>query len=437
MATGGDPPIEVEEIAVCLDRATAHGKHFLVAVSGGADSICLMHLTARWAARRGNVRVSVATVDHRLRPGSATEARSVARDAAELGLPHATLAWEGPRPETGIQSAARDARRRLLLRHATAIGAQVLLLAHTRNDQAETLLMRLARGSGVDGLAAMRATTTLGGLAIVRPLLAMDRSRIEATLRASGVAWLTDPSNDCIDFERTRLRRTAPVLAGLGLTQPQIARSARRLGRASEALEALATGLLEPGAGCVAFHPFGFARIDWQSVLRQPAELRLRLLASIVSAVGGAPPPLSLARLEALTEGRNWQLPAGRTFARVAFSRSHTGALMVLREHRRHHPAPALLQAGSATPFDGRFVVRLNRPIACATLRWLGEAGDRYWGRDIGRPDGIPAAALATLPVLWIGERPCAVPHLGYYDGGVTPEDMSVTFPASPAGLGS
>ena len=173
----------------------------VLAVSGGADSTALMHLAARWVLRSPSApKLHVASVDHGLRPEAATEAEQVVAQAKALGLGARTLRWEGQKPAAGIQDAARRARYALLLELAIEVARDVLgdlpstaiVTAHTADDQAETVLMRLARGSGVDGLAAMPVVTRvermsladggMEGVALLRPLLAVPRARLVATL---------------------------------------------------------------------------------------------------------------------------------------------------------------------------------------------------------------------------------------------------------------
>ena len=158
----------------------------VLAVSGGPDSIALMWLAARWrrALKRGPRLIAV-TVDHGLRPEAAREAREVKRLARTLELPHRTLRWTGTKPKTGLPAAAREARYRLLAQAARASGATHILTAHTRDDQAETLLMRMLRGSGIAGLAAMARETDRGGVRLARPLLDVSKSQLIATLEES------------------------------------------------------------------------------------------------------------------------------------------------------------------------------------------------------------------------------------------------------------
>ena len=148
----------------------------VLAVSGGPDSLALMWLAARWrrALTRGPRLIAV-TVDHGLRPEAAREARDVKHLARTLDLPHRTMRWNGAKPKTGLPAAARTARYRLLVQAARANGATHILTAHTRDDQAETLLMRMLRGSGIAGLAAMARETEREGLMLARPLLDISK----------------------------------------------------------------------------------------------------------------------------------------------------------------------------------------------------------------------------------------------------------------------
>lgn len=165
----------------------------VVAVSGGPDSICLMRLAA--ACRADLPPLAVATVDHGLRDGSAAEAGFVLDQARALGLPAHALRWDGPKPARAVQERAREARYALLDALCRSTGASHLLTAHTLDDQAETILFRLARGSSLGGLAGMRALVRRDGVSHARPLLGVSRVRVAATCAAGGWLSLDDPSN--------------------------------------------------------------------------------------------------------------------------------------------------------------------------------------------------------------------------------------------------
>src|SRR6185295_1697765 len=203
-----------------------------LAVSGGSDSTALMVLFAQWLAQSGQSPADtiVLTVDHGLRQQSRAEAEWVAQMAAGLGFRHAILPWAGAKPKTGVQAAARAARYRLLAEFMGGTGLGVLMTAHTAYDQAETLLMRLARGSGLDGLAAMAPTAPLesatcgrgGKIVLVRPLLDVAKASLKAALVARGVPWLEDESNAALVFERSRWRAAGATLTQLGLQRDSL-----------------------------------------------------------------------------------------------------------------------------------------------------------------------------------------------------------------------
>src|SRR5213083_1172742 len=215
----------------------------VLAVSGGPDSIALMWLAARWrrALKRGP-RLIALTVDHGLRPEAAREARDVKRLAAELDLPHRTLRWNGAKPKTGVPAAARAARYRLLMKAAQASGATHIFTAHTRDDQAETLLMRMLRGSGIAGLAAMARESERDGLLLARPFLDISKSQLIATLKKARVGFAEDPTNRDTSFTRPRLRTLMPLLAAEGGDTRNLVRLASRLARANAAVEVLVDG---------------------------------------------------------------------------------------------------------------------------------------------------------------------------------------------------
>ena len=230
-----DPAPElVARFAAELDRLVPAGAKIGVAVSGGPDSLALLLLAA--AARPGAIQA--ATVDHALRPQSAAEATQVARLCEQLGLQHSTLVaqWDRP-PETAIQERARDERYRLLAGWSGEQQLAAVATAHHADDQAETFLMRLGRGAGVRGLAAMRAAGPLPGSTerLIRPLLGWRRAQLGEICRAAGLEPVRDPANDDQRFERVRMRQ---ALAGADWLDPEaIAHSAANLAGADVALE--------------------------------------------------------------------------------------------------------------------------------------------------------------------------------------------------------
>jgi tRNA(Ile)-lysidine synthase len=286
-----------------------------VAVSGGGDSLALMHLLVRWAARRGEAPPRVLTVDHGLQEHSAADARQSVRWAKEAGLKAHLLRHGGPAPKADIEAEARQSRYRLMGRWCAAHGVEALYVAHSREDLAETFLLRLARGSGVDGLAAMRAVSRypvegFARLRVVRPLLQFGRDDLRAHLSALGQAWLEDPMNGDPRFARTRIRAALSSLSEAGLSAARIAQAAGHLARARDALDAVTAAVVRQACHV----SDGAVHVERAALLAAPREVGLRVLAHLLMAVGGQGYRPRFERLEglfaAVAEGR---LRGGRT----------------------------------------------------------------------------------------------------------------------------
>ncbi len=269
----------------------------VLAVSGGPDSVALMWLAARW--RKGfsrGPRLIAVTIDHGLRADAAREAREVKRLARRLDIEHRTLRWTGVKPRRGVPAAARDARYRLLAQAARAARTTHVLTAHTRDDQAETLLMRLLRGSGIAGLSAMARESERDGIRLVRPLLDLPKSRLIATLNKAKIAFADDPTNRDTAFTRPRLRALLPLLAAEGGDARGLARLAARLARANEAVEVLTDGAERYLA--LGNDP-SRSGLDARAFAGLPDEIRLRLLRRSLDRLGHEG-PAELGKVEAL-----------------------------------------------------------------------------------------------------------------------------------------
>ncbi len=396
----------------------------VIAVSGGSDSTALMHLMARWRAplpKPAPILV-IATVDHGLRPGSADETEAVAVAAAELRLAHRTLRWTAPKPATAIQAEARSARYRLLTALAVTFPNPALVTAHTRDDQAETVLMRLARGSGIDGLSGIGASRPAEpplAVALERPLLGVAKARLVATLRASSIAWSEDPSNRNPDFERTRWRQARSTLDNLGLDSKAIARSAARLRRAAQALATIADAAWHALADT---HHGAYTSLDLAMFEAQPSEIRLRLLMRALQACGGAGMPPSLSQSEALlaligTSSFRRQALAGCLIERGARQ------IRIYRECGRGLPVLALAP-GVTGIWDNRFDVTLADAAGVpGIVSALGSDGLKS-AREINASVKLPARIAHALPSFWRHGALIAVPHLGI-EGGVRADEQS------------
>jgi tRNA(Ile)-lysidine synthase len=339
-------PISAVE-ATRLFHPLAQACALVLAVSGGPDSTALLVLAARWRGTRKKApKLLAVTIDHGLRPQSAHEARSVQRLARSLGVPHRILRWEGRKPRTGVQEAARAARYRLLAAVARTAKADHILTAHTLDDQAETVLIRMSRGSGITGLGAMKEVTPLPvarsarrspdeakrnpgrcsriapsrvedareraygsmratageQLLLVRPLLEIPKARLIATLERAGIEYADDISNRDPRFARARWRDVMPALAREGLDAPRIALFARRLQRAEIALESavdVAATDVSEGAWGNSWENAGPIVLDAEKFLLLPAEIALRLLGRAIAHAGDEGSP-RLGKLETL-----------------------------------------------------------------------------------------------------------------------------------------
>lgn len=302
----------------------------ILAVSGGPDSVALMWLAARW--RRGLKRgpdLTVVTIDHGLRAEAAREAREVKRLAKSFDLPHRTLRWTGAKPKTGLPAAAREARYALLAGAARKIGAIHVMTAHTRDDQAETVLMRMARGSGLAGLSAMSVESERDGVRIVRPLLQVPKSRLVATLDRAKLGYAVDPTNTDANFTRPRLRGLMPALAAEGIDARNLHRLAARMARADAALDLMADGaerflaLRNPGRSPEA--------IDADAFMGLAEEIRVRMLLRMIDAVGHEG-PAELGKVESLSQAMEQATQAGGNG--ILLKQTLAGAVISLTRNR-------------------------------------------------------------------------------------------------------
>jgi tRNA(Ile)-lysidine synthase len=317
------------------------------------------------------------------------------------GLSHVTLRGDGPPPTHNIQAEARALRHGLLRRWCRVHGVLHLLLAHNLEDQAETVLLRLARGSGVGGLSGMAAITWTPEVRVVRPLLSVPRAVLEGRLTERGQPWVRDPSNDDAAYGRVRMRRLLPVLAGEGADAARIAATARRLGAARQVVEDAVARLL---AEAVAPHPAGMVWLDPAAFRTAPAEVGLRSLRTVLAVVGGRPFGPRADRAEAVLR-RLGEAPMTLGGCRLLLQRD--GQILVVREARA---LPMVdLRPGLEVLWDGRFRVTL---AADAPPGQVGPLGGKGWAqvKDGAGLMPLPAAARLTLPAVWRDGLVIAVP---------------------------
>lgn len=356
-----------------------------LAVSGGGDSMAMLALAHEWARVFG-VGLHVVTVDHGLRADSGAEAAFVAEECAAMGHPHTTLTWHWD-GAGNLQDAARRARLRLIGDWRGDIAH--VLFAHTLDDQAETLLMRLARGSGVEGLSAMAERRDMGGWVLLRPLLAETRAELRHHVTVLKVPFVDDPSNEDERYDRVRLRK---AIVALGLDPAALAATARRMSRARAALAARAADVART---CVQERPTGDLVIDRDAFARVERDTQLRLLAAAVQWIATAPYRPRAAALEALLDRALGG--AGGTLQGTEL-RVLGDSLHLLREYEplRGHA----LDVEEGRLWDGRWHVEAPG-LRGLTIRALGPEG---WAQ-LPRASSPPFHLSRTLPALFEGDR--------------------------------
>ena len=382
----GDPAARIRS---ALDRLAGDLPSIGLAVSGGGDSIALMHVAAEWAQGR---RVMVATVDHGLRQGSAAEAEAVGRRARALGLSHATLLWRRDTRAGNLMAQARDARLRLLSGWALRNELPAVALGHTADDLAETLLMRLARGSGVDGLSAMAEWRDAFDMRWLRPMLGTGRRELRDWLTARDIGWIDDPTNDNSDYDRVRARQ---AIAALGLEVEGLARAAGHIAEARDALADYAALL-----SAEASFDRGSLILPRGPLRDAPPEIRRRILVAAGRWVTGADyPPRRATLLHALSA----VLSQGRVTLDGTMIAPTGAGLRIARE------AAAALRAGAtAEPvWDRRW-----RVTGLAPGQQLAALGPEAPSRLPWRDSGLLRDEAAASPAIWQDGRLVGAPLL-------------------------
>lgn len=410
----GDAPLSETEFAEAMAALGPFERRpaLAVAVSGGADSLALCLLAIQWAQRREGSAIAL-TVDHRLRAGSTAEAEQVGEWLKARAIRHRILTWRGVKPRAAIQEQARHARYALLTRWCRRVGILHLLLGHHRRDQAETVALRISRGSGEAGLAAMAGAVELPGVRLLRPLLNTSPSRLRKVLVAQGQPWLEDPSNRDGRFSRTLARK---ILADQPTMEAALLRRASRMaGERVHHDRAVARVV----AQCVCLHPAGFATIDASCLVAAPLPIAVTALRHVIAGIGGNAYPPSSEKV-------------ARIFDRVVVRREITGGslghcrvvwlndcVLVCRE-ARNLPPPLALRPASVLEWDRRFRICAASSRAGATapawIRPLGREGVQQLAKLAPALSHhlVPAPARPALPAVVDTMGLFSVPHLGY-----------------------
>ena len=378
-------PVDKDRLVGLIRDRLPPGEPVGVALSGGGDSTALLHLCLQ-----AGLTVEAVTVDHRLRAESTAEAATVGAVCAALGVRHEVRYWEHGVVPGNLMDQARRARMALIADWARARGIRVVALGHTRDDQAETVLMGLARAAGLAGLAGMRPAWEEAGIRFCRPLLNAGREELRDWLRSEGIGWIDDPTNEDERFARVKARKALAALAPLGVTAEGLADAARHLAQVQAALTVQVAAV----AGQKVTEVAGALRFD-AGLWSQPSEVQRQVVLAGLQWLSGADYPPRAAEVARLLQA----MAAGQD-ATLAGCRSKDGWL--IREPRAvAGPGPV------GQLWDGRWVV--TGPAG--EVRALGADGLRQvtdW-----RKAGIPREVLVVSPAVWQGNTLLAAPLAG------------------------
>lgn len=415
------PDQEIEELFCQLRSVNA----VVLAVSGGADSLAMMYLFAHWRDKSGWPGNSiVATVDHKLRPEAAEEAEFVAKISARLGFRHEILEWNEFKPVSNIQAHAREARYKLLRELCKSNSVSHILLAHHADDQAETIISRLIRGSGVTGLAAMRPVSEINGIHLVRPLLSVFRSDLEKYLEDQDTPWISDPGNSNAKYQRVRIRQ---FLSSENLDTSRLLGTAKRMQRAEDALNAYLDRFV---SSHVTIRYGSIFQIELEPYFLTPCEIRMRVLVFLINRLAGSdykPREKSVTALELKIQDGP-ENAAQVTLGGVVFRWSAT-RLYCWREIGRASLLHQTISPGQILDYDNRISLSLSADSKKEyLLRPIGAVLPGFSGMELDKK--IPRAAVHSIPGVWdkqqllhllIPETVLELQYLGFFDISFNP----------------
>jgi len=399
-----DAEAEFDRLYKLLDQH----KKLALAVSGGSDSTALMVLAAQWARTKGRLGdICVLTVDHALRENSNKEAQQVCQWARALGLECHILVWQHDGHTAKIQEKARLSRYELMGQWCAENDVEGIVTAHNSDDQAETMLMRLARGSGVDGLAAMGGRSELFGAVVYRPLLDVSRQTLQDMLLEGGHSWIDDPSNYNEVFERVRVRGAMDAIQKAGIEAENINLSAKRLKRASRALDVMTDQFMAHG---VAVFNSGHCEVDRQTFEALPDDIAIRVLSRLLEWAGGSHEPVRMAKIERLYEALTDSDQHTLGGARVALRKT---SIVIGREFGRINTELAI----GVDVWDNRFVFEQKQNVQPYGM--FVDDDERQ------RSEHLPFFVICSLPVFINSyektsckKERMVVPHLDFSDAG-------------------
>ncbi len=406
-----------------------------IATSGGADSMALLLLADNWA-KSINGRVISLTVNHNLRPEASSEALQVAKWCKKYDIEHHILSWE---PDVGnihgIQESARNARYNLMTEWCNKNNILHLLLAHHMDDQVETMLFRLARGSNLDGLSAMSGQTIVSGVRLIRPFLHINKERLVHTLESSGQEWIEDPSNHNNKYTRVAIRNQLSKLRGKSDIKR---RTTYVISKFSKFRSLIDSYLVSQITDAVQIYPEGYAIIDIDKFLNTEPNISAKILGKLICALNGeAHPPRSEKLINLAKLITNKRLNKKYTIGGLLFEMLPNNRIIIYRESKSIGK-PAIIRPNVPTLWDNRFILEWLAADSDATaseIRALGSDGLAYIKKNAPHflKNAPPSRIMRTLPSLWLLEQLVCVPHINYINSNNGDNICGVKIKFSPA----
>ena len=386
-----------------------------IAVSGGVDSMVLMNL-AKESDSLNDKNVFILVVDHGLRAESKQEAKFVKNEAKKLGFPTRILKWKGSKPNKRIQEEARNKRYSLLINFCRENNINNLYLAHHLDDQIETFLFRMFRGSGLQGLTSFSSSYERNGLTLIRPLIDTPKSELISYARRKKINWVEDPSNENQKYDRVKLRKVLPLIYKEGFDKKVFLKSVKKLRLANQALDQITKEFV---LQYVIINKNISVFINQELFLTAPEDVQLRVLQNTIRIFSGERyySPNYLKILNLMNWARNDNDISAKTLGGTIFRKRKGGLILYKEVKKLNDIKPIKLSKSKYKAWDNRFLIKINKSVK-GEISYLGNEGVKILKskKILGKKgfNGIPLTALYSIPAMWDGKRLISAPFFDY-----------------------
>ena len=386
-----------------------------IAVSGGVDSMVLMNL-AKESDFLNDKNVFILVVDHDLRAESKQEAKFVKNEAKKIGFPTRILKWKGSKPNKRIQEEARNKRYSLLINFCRENNINNLYLAHHLDDQIETFLFRMFRGSGLQGLTSFSSSYERNGLTLIRPLIDTPKSELISYARRKKINWVEDPSNENQKYDRVKLRKVLPLIYKEGFDKKVFLKSVKKLRLANQALDQITKEFV---LQYVIINKNISVFIKKELFLTAPEDVQLRVLQNTIRIFSGERyySPNYLKILNLMNWARNDNDISAKTLGGTIFRKRKGGLILYKEVKKLNDIKPIKLSKSKYKAWDNRFLIKINKSVK-GEISYLGNEGVKILKskKILGKKgfNGIPLTALYSIPAMWDGKRLISAPFFDY-----------------------